>query len=459
MPARRPLSLQTRLLWTASIALAVFLGATGYALDQAYRKSLAQAMRDRLESYVLSYLSGSDLTIGGDLILPEIAPDDRFERPQSGLYAGVTGDQVSWRSPSALGRELPFSMQLDPGRTRFEGPIQSNVGGVYVFSRGVAWELPDGKEVRLTFHVAEHESQFKRQINVYRNTLLTYLGTAAAVLFSVQLLMLMWSLRPLRQVSNDLERVERGEQESLPDRYPRELKPLTRSINDVISNEREQRTRYRNTLGDLAHSLKTPLAVMRTALDEPGSMDPEQRSTLAEQVRRMDEIVAYQLARAAASGHSTYSAPLPIESHAESIVSSLEKVYAARGVICEFEIESGARFYGEQGDLMELLGNLLENAFKWAKDRVLLTISQQKPPGYRRAGLTIQVEDNGPGIPDDKRDLLLKRGVRGDERVQGHGIGLSIVTDIVKSYRGELSVDQSDELGGARFTIRFPPVL
>lgn len=459
MAARRPLSLQTRLLWAASIALAAFLGATGYALDQAYRKSLTQAMRDRLQGYVWSYLSGSDLTVRGELILPDVAPEPRFERPQSGLYAGVSGQDVAWRSPSALGRDLPFDVELDPGRTRFEGPLKSNVGGVYVFSQGVAWEQPDGKEVKLTFHVAEHESQLRRQINVYRRTLMTYLGTAALVLFLVQWLMLRWSLRPLRQVSNDLERVERGEQESLPDRYPRELKPLTRSINDVIGNEREQRTRYRNTLGDLAHSLKTPLAVMRAALEDPSPNADEQGATLADQVRRMDEIVAYQLARAAASGHSTYSAPVPIETHAESIVSSLEKVYAARGVLCEFEIEPGARFYGEQGDLMELLGNLLENAFKWAKDRVLLTVTQQKPPGARRPGLTLLVEDNGPGIPDDKRDLLLQRGVRGDERVQGHGIGLSIVTDIVRSYRGELSVETSAELGGARFTVRFPPVV
>ncbi|MBK8283504.1 MAG: two-component sensor histidine kinase [Ahniella sp.] len=416
-------------------------------------------MRDRLQGYVWSYLSGSDLTVKGELILPEVAPEPRFERPQSGLYAGVSGEQVGWRSPSALGRDLPFEQTLDPGRTSFEGPLASNVGGVYVFSQGVAWEQPDGKEVRLTFHVAEHESALRRQINVYRTTLMAYLGTAALVLFLVQLLMLRWSLRPLRQVSNDLARVERGEQEALPDRYPRELKPLTRSINDVIGNEREQRTRYRNTLGDLAHSLKTPLAVIRSTLDEPGELETAQRDVLADQVRRMDEIVAYQLARAAASGHSTYSAPVPIEAHAESIVSSLEKVYAAQGVLCEFEIEPDVRFYGEQGDLLELLGNLLENAFKWAKGRVLLTISQQRPPGARRPGLTVLVEDNGPGIPDEKSEQLLKRGVRGDERVQGHGIGLSIVTDIVRSYRGELTIDQSEELGGARFTVRFPPVV
>jgi two-component system sensor histidine kinase PhoQ len=451
---RRALSLQTRLLWAASLALAAFLGATGYALDHAFRKSAQQAMRDRLQSYVWSYLSGSDVNVRGELILPDIPPEPRFERPQSGLYAGVVGPGIEWRSSSALGRQLPFDLSLEPGRTQFDGPMETNVGGVYRFAQGVAWEIANGKEVRMTFFVAEHESALNRQIVVFRRTLFAYLGTAAAVVLLVQLLMLRWSLRPLHQVANDLARVERGEREALPDRYPRELSPLTSSINDVIANEREQRTRYRNTLGDLAHSLKTPLAVIRGQLDQQ-EQDQETRATIADQVQRMNDLVAYQLARAAASGHATFSAPIEIEKHAEAIVTGLEKVYAGRGILCEFEIDPAARFYGETGDLLELLGNLLENAFKWARGRVVLQVTRLHPPGTRRPGLEICVDDDGPGIPDDQVETLLKRGVRGDERVQGHGIGLSIVQDIVRSYRGTLSVERSPELGGARFHVRF----
>ncbi len=454
MDKRRPISLQTRLLWAASLALAAFLGATGYSLEQAYRLSAVQAMRDRLESYVFSYLSGTDVGKDGELILPEFPPDPRFERPQSGLYAGIIGDNTEWQSASALGRALPFAQKLESGRTYWTGkPEPTNVGGVYRYSQGVTWEVPNGKEVQLTFHVAENEASFNRQVRVFRRTLLTQLGVAAILLFLVQLLMLRWSLRPLRAVAQDLERVEQGERERLPDRYPRELSPLTISINDVIDSERLQLARYRNTLGDLAHSLKTPLAVMRNEL-ESGTDDQASKSVIADQVRRMDDIVAYQLARAAASGHATFSAPIPIEQHAESIVLGLEKVYADRGVFCEFDIDPVARFYGEKGDLLELLGNLLENAFKWARSRVVLTVQTSLQPG-RRPLLSISVEDDGPGIPDDKVGLLLQRGVRGDERVQGHGIGMSIVQDIIKSYRGELEVTRSESLGGARFDIRF----
>jgi two-component system sensor histidine kinase PhoQ len=172
-----------------------------------------------------------------------------------------------------------------------------------------------------------------------------------------------------------------------------------------------------------------------------------------DQVRRMNELVAYQLSRAATSGRQTFASAVPIAGHAEDLVQGLEKVYASKNVLCEFDIEDGAVFYGEQGDLLELMGNLLENAFKWAGHRVLLVVKMQPQSGRKRPGLWLSVEDDGPGIAADKIEKVLQRGVRGDERVQGHGIGLSIVQDIVHAYQGELVVDRSPEFGGARFSV------
>jgi two-component system, OmpR family, sensor histidine kinase PhoQ len=283
-----------------------------------------------------------------------------------------------------------------------------------------------------------------------------YLGGAGLLLLGVVALVLRWSLRPLRRLARDLGEVERGEVEQLEGPYPSELTSLTDNLNAFIESEREHLTRYRNTLADLAHSLKTPLAVLRSRLDtdDAGLL----RAEVQEQVGRMNEIVAYQLSRAATSGHQRFSAPLEIEPKAEEIVRSLEKVYASRGVYCEFELDPTARFHGELGDLMELLGNLLENAFKWAGQRVLLTVRplQEAVPSHL-AGLHLVVEDDGPGIAPENVERLLQRGVRGDERVHGHGIGLSIVQDIVRSYRGELRVTRSEELGGARFEVKIPP--
>ena len=195
--------------------------------------------------------------------------------------------------------------------------------------------------------------------------------------------------------------------------------------------------------------------MIRSRLELAGN-EPNLRADVLDQVRRMDELVAYQLARAATSGRQTFASAVPIAGHAEDLVRSLEKVYAAKNVLCEFEMDEGAAFYGEQGDLLELMGNLLENAFKWAGHRVLLVVTAQPQPGRQRPGLWLSVEDDGPGIAQDKIEKVLQRGERGDERVQGHGIGLSIVQDIVKAYRGELVVDRSPEFGGARFSVNLP---
>jgi len=197
--------------------------------------------------------------------------------------------------------------------------------------------------------------------------------------------------------------------------------------------------------------------VLRTQLESGASNDTELREEVGVQLQRMNNLVSYQLARAASSGHKLFSAPVPIETTAEEIVRGLEKVYASKGVLCEFEVTPGVSFYGEPGDLQELLGNLLENAFKWANRRVLLTARPITAGNGKRAGLMLAVDDDGPGIAEDNIAKVLQRGVRGDERVQGHGIGLSIVQDLIKAYRGQLQVKRSEELGGARFEVTLPP--
>jgi two-component system sensor histidine kinase PhoQ len=327
---------------------------------------------------------------------------------------------------------------------------------VYAYSIGVIWESAD--DFPLTFSVYEDAAQIQDQVNLFRRALWGWLGLAAAALLMVQLGALRWSLMPLRGIERELARVRKGESRRLSAWHPRELEALADSVNGLIESERSHLERSRNTLSDLAHSLKTPLAVLQSRLENDAAHD-ELRSEVGKQVQRMNEIVSYQLSRAARSGHALFSAPIEIAPRAEEIVAGLEKVYSGRGVLCEFEIDPAARFHGELGDLQELLGNLLENAFKWARRRVLLTVQVEPAPANRRAGVSFAIEDDGPGIPPEQVDRLLQRGVRGDERVQGHGIGLAIVQDIVAAYRGELSVTASPELGGTRFAVRFPPAI
>jgi two-component system, OmpR family, sensor histidine kinase PhoQ len=268
-------------------------------------------------------------------------------------------------------------------------------------------------------------------------------------------LALRFSLRPLQKVEEELLHIESGQQDALSTNYPSELEGVVENLNALVRNERNGLNRYRRTLGDLAHSLKTPLAVIQGALEADEDI-PRMRQEIGVQIERMNAIVMYQLQRAATRGHQTLSRPLPIQPFAEEIVSALEKVHRAKGISCGFEIAANAEFTGERGDLSELLGNLLENAFKWGKHEVLLTAQPIMQTNSKRSGLLLIVEDDGPGIPPEKAAELLQRGVRGDERVQGHGIGLSIVDDVVRAYHGELEVMRS-QLGGAKFVIKFHP--
>src|SRR6185312_2301171 len=422
---------------------------------QAGKERALSALHDRLQNFALAYITYTDANRYGKLLPPDKEPDPNFSRPGSGLYAVAVGaDGYHWASSSAIGRDFSFLKPLPPGQSQFIGPVDTRMGRLYYFSYGVALDVEDKPPVRLTMMVAQTEDQLEGQNAVFRRTLVIWLSILGVMLIVLQLLLLRWSLTPLRRVASDMSRVERGDSAHLDSQYPSELVGLTDRINGFIDSEREQRTRYRHTLADLAHSLKTPLAVMRSQIESAGDAeDGHWRSGMLSQVRRMDELVAYQLARAATSGRQTFASAVPIAGHAEDLVRGLEKVYAAKNALCEFDIEDGAVFYGEQGDLLELMGNLLDNAFKWTRHRVLLTVKTEPAVGHQSAALHLSVEDDGPGIAADQLEKVLQRGVRGDERVQGHGIGLSIVQDIVHAYHGKLVVDRSPEFGGARFSV------
>ncbi|GHA83754.1 ATP-binding protein [Cognatilysobacter bugurensis] len=465
MSWRRPGSLQARQQLAASASLIAFLALAGYALDRAFIETAESNLEQRLHNYALAYTADTEFGRDGELIEPYDPPDPRFNRPGSGLYAQIALPNGSWTSASAEGPALPAPPMLAPRESRFERALpmresDGEIGEVYRYSYGLIWGGAGDRraEFPYTIHILEDTRTLRRQIGVFRESLWRYLGGAGLILLLLQGVILRWSLMPLRHVIAELKRVQRGEASRMGMQHPRELEPLTESINAFIESERENLDRQRNTLADLAHSLKTPLAVLRSRLESPAG-EAELREDVATQVQRMNDLVSYQLARAARSGHALFAAPIALEPHAEQIVKGLEKVYASKGVLCEFEIQEGVQFHGEAGDLQELLGNLLENAFKWARSRVLLTVRSEPASAGRRPGLLVAVDDDGPGIPPEKVSLILQRGVRGDERVQGHGIGLAIVQDLVRSYRGTLEVSRSTELDGARFEVHLPPGL
>ncbi len=450
-PAPSPsLSLTTRLLLAASLVLVAALGVTGLILDAAYRASATAAVQDRLQGHIYTLLAAANLDADGNLFVPDSIPEPRFSRPGSGLYAHIDGDGFEWSSPSAMGETMNWpERRLEPAEQRFDGPISLGDAEAFVMQLGIAWET-EALERRFTINAAETTTAYLQEVAAFRRTLWTWLVGVAVILLAVQGGVLRWSLQPLRSVSRALGRVERGEARLIDGRYPTELHGLTEHLNRFIRRERKTLKRYRNSLADLAHSLKTPLAVLRSNAEKS-----QQGEETLDQVARMDDIVAYQLQRASTSGHLTFSKPIDVLPVAEEIVGSLEKVHAAKNVVCQFDMAHPTDFFGDKGDLMELLGNLCENAFKWCTQHVV--VGADNSAGDNATGCRLWVEDDGPGIDSNQANQLLQRGVRGDERVQGHGIGLAIVSDIVAAYEGSINVERG-ALGGAKIVLTFPGV-
>jgi two-component system sensor histidine kinase PhoQ len=447
-----PLSIHLRMVIAASFVLAAFFGLSGYALDKAFRDSVEVALKDRLQGHVYALLAAADTNRSGRMRMPETLPDPRFSNPDSGLYARITGEQGAyrWSSPSLLGRTLDYTPTLGPGERRFH---HNETGeGLYLLAFGLVWEDNKGRELAYTIVVAESGAAMASQVSRFRLTLFLWLGGAAVLLLVVQGAVLRWGLGPLRQVAHDLQRIKSGEAELLQGDYPSELRGLTQNINLLIRHGHDSQERYRNSLGDLAHSLKTPLAVLQGAVD--GKEEKELRQAVQEQVPRMNDIVQYQLQRAAAAGRSDVVQTVAVAPVLEKIVATLAKVYLDKGVTCVLESAAEARFFGDEGDLFEILGNTLDNAFKYCRGAVRIRTTATAAEEGDRPELLISVEDDGPGIGLEEVEALLRRGGRKDQQIPGQGIGLSITEEIVRLYDGTLEIGQS-ELGGARIDLRW----
>jgi len=449
------LSLNARLTLAASVVLVAFLGLTGLALERAFRSVGLAAVEERLQGQVYTLLAAAELEDGGRLLMPRAPPDGRLSSPDSGLYARVVGAnaEVLWQSPSLLGLDIVFPATPMDGVGVFAAVTASDGRPLYALSFSVQWELGGDRTTRLTFQVAEIRAILARQLSRFRRNLWGWLGAAGLALLLVQGLVLRFGLAPLRRVASELADIESGSRQRLSADYPRELTTLTEGINAFIDSGRRRLERSRHALSELAHSLKTPLAVLRSLL-EGNTEGRDVHTTLGEQTARMHRTIDYQLQRAATSGPTPLAPVVDVAPALARLKNSLAKVYAHKQLQVEVLIAEGVGFHGDEGDLMEILGNILDNACKWARQRVRVHI--QPTADDSTTGLTLRVEDDGPGIPADKLEAVLSRGVRVDAATPGHGIGLAVVRDIVvDAYGGEVSISTSD-LGGAAVSVRLP---
>ena len=444
-------SLHSRLLLAASLVLAGFLGATGLALDKAFRVSAEAAMQDRLQSHIYALLAAADEDENGRMIPAQELPEPRFSKPDSGLYAIITrhDGQLLWNSGSLTGHDMGVTVQQQPGERSFSLLARSGLQ-LYALAFGVAWEDYAGTESLYTFTVAEDTNVFQTKIDSFRSTLWRWLGGMAVVLLLAQGIILRWGLRPLRIVTADLQQIEKGRADRLDGHYPKELTGLTSSLNSLIEHSKTVQIRYRNSLDDLAHSLKTPLAILQSS-DSDSSSDPDANHSLVrEQVERMDAIISHQLQRAAVSGRTTLAKPVPVGRVMERLVRSLDKVYREKQVTVDLELDPSATFTGDEADLTEILGNLLENAYKYCNRAIRARVSTDQ----QADGVEISIEDDGPGIAAEQVDTLLQRGKRMDESIPGQGIGLSMASEIIAVYGGQLTFSASP-LGGTLLRVSF----
>jgi len=441
-------SLTARVTVGAGLVLAVFVALSAFALERAFRDSARSSREERLLAQVYLLMAAAEVDAQGQLTLGNAPSDPKLEVPGSGLYAVISDGQghALWRSHSALNVELPQISPLPAGSHAFDEAAGSG-DGFFVQSFGVSWATAGGS-YPFTFGVAEDLHPYHEQLNIYRRSLWGWLGAMALLLLVAQLLILRWGLSPLRQVADELTRLEQGQQQNIAGNYPTEVRRLTDNLNTLLTHERARQKRYRDALADLAHSLKTPLALVRGALSM-AKPEPELGRALEEQVERMDRIVGYHLQRAAASGRSGLAAPLPLRPAVERTLKALAKVHAEQQIETEIVIDPAIRFRGDEGDLMELLGNVLDNACKWCRGRVRICAS------VSGGELALSVEDDGPGISEANAQRVLERGNRADQSVPGHGIGLAVTRDIVDAYGGRIVIARS-ALGGAGVTLRLP---
>ncbi|MEN8170861.1 MAG: ATP-binding protein [Pseudomonadota bacterium] len=439
------ISLSSRVSIASALVLAIFIAVTALALEQAFEQSARSAMRERLFAQLYLVMAAAEVSDSGILMMPGHLAEARLELPGSGLYARIANPEgeTLWHSPSALGLKLPAQLG-DTGDSEHFTHQPFNGGDYFIAALGIEWETFNSS-VPLNFSVIEDSTPFEQQMSNYRQTLWGWLGGMALLSLLTLLAALAWGLRPLRTVATEVQAIESGKQEALVRDYPKELKRLTDNINTLMQHEHSQQARYKNALGDLAHSLKTPLAVLRGLGDSVGEHSP----TLNEQIDRMDNIVQYQLQRAATAGRSALAAPLPLRPTLERLLATLQKVYHDKGITVELALQEAVAFRGDEGDLMELLGNLLDNAFKWTTDTIRISAQAS------HTRLELCIEDNGPGIEAARAEQVLQRGVRLDEATPGHGIGLPMVRDIVEAYGGELTIERSDQ-GGARIILAMP---
>jgi two-component system sensor histidine kinase PhoQ len=468
MGSKKPYSIHLRLLGASLLILPLFLGITAWILDRAFANYQFEAHREsmRLQQLLLAKAANWDGTHWEFDSLDE----PRLNLLGSGLYAFVlsTGGELLWQSPSAelIGNlEEPSvavaraAAELGLNRADFgEALLQQCELDTPHFcqSTRVAWGStgPEG-----IFMIVESQDPMLAARKAWRNYLLWLSLATALLLLLAQSLIFRWGLSPLRRIATAIGLLERGKSDRLAGSYPDELVPLTDNINILLASEKRRRERVRNTMDRLTHVLKTPLMLLRNSTEQ----DADFRELTQQQVTRMLGIVEGELAKARLDGRDAdiLGKPVAVQPVLQRIVDAYRRL-PRRSIEAEGSgelqvdtsgINADAVFHGEERDLQDLFGSILENSLKYCRSHIKVTASTEREQD--RDWLLLTIGDDGDGIPQGYEQEILHRGARADSANAGQGLGLSIVVEIISAYGGSLHTDTS-ELGGAMFSVRLP---
>ena len=442
-------SLRLRLMLAATTLAVLFMLALLPAMQGAFSLALQDSIEQRLASDVTTLISAARVE-NNHLQMPAQLPDERFNLADSRLLGYIYDREghLVWRSRATQEENINYTPRYDGRGNEFERIRESSGQEFFVYD--VEVQLLGGKSAAFSIVALQPVREYQLTPQGLRENLYLGFGAALLVLLALLWIGLTWGLKALRRLSQELDEIEGGTRDSLSEEHPRELLRLTGSLNRLLDSEREQRSRYRDSLDDLAHSLKTPLAVLQGVSEDLARhpQNREQARVLQGQIERMSQQISYQLQRASLRKSGLVRHQVRLRPVLQSLCDTLAKVYRDKPVRVTFDLPQRCFMPIEEGALLEMLGNLLENAYRLCVAQVRVSVR------HTHAGTELWVEDDGTGVPPNQRARVIQRGERLDRQHPGQGIGLAVVQDIIQSYGARLTLDDSP-LGGAAFRVHF----
>ena len=435
-------SLRRRLSLGLLVSLLALFLAQWLAVDGFVQRLSEGYVAGRLEQDADALLAALEWRAGEPAALKPARVTPVYQRPLSGRYYLVLSGDRRLRSRSLWDEDLPVEA-LAVGERRVGRLAGPRGGTLLVWAGGFA---KGGRT--FTIAVAEDLSELDGALRRFRSVYGAVTAAALVLLILFQSSIVAVTLRPLERVRRDLARLGRGEIEDLGEDVPLEVRPLVREVNRLLQLMSGRLRRSRNALGNLAHALKTPLMALTRLSDEPALRDdPELAERFARHTDTLRLLMERELKRARLSGPAAPGRRFDLKGGVDDLVGALHRIHADKDLRVESRVPAEAAYPGDREDMLELLGNLLDNAFKWAAGRIRVEAAVGD-------GLRLTVEDDGPGCSEADLARLATRGVRIDESVPGHGLGLAIARDVVEEYGGELRFGRSADLGGFRVEVR-----